>query len=95
MCLLMIISAILVYVEPAPSENLCETCGNLTLEDIAARLMELEVEVVSLTMQSQMINQAALPRQKHKKEKPIRKTSLLPKRTLPKRRKNRAFILIS
>ena len=41
-CLLMIISAILVYVEPAPSENLCETCGNLTLEDIAARLMELE-----------------------------------------------------
>ena len=37
-----IISAIIVYVEPAPSENLCETCGDLTLEDIAARLMELE-----------------------------------------------------
>ena len=56
---------------------------------------EVEVEVVSLTMRSQMINQAAPPRQKHKKEKPIRKTSPLPKRTLPKRRKNRAFILIS
>ena len=37
-----IISAIIVYVEPAPSENLCETCGDLTLEDIAARLMELD-----------------------------------------------------
>ena len=37
-----IISTILVYVEPAPSENLCETCGDLTLEDIAARLMELD-----------------------------------------------------
>ena len=37
-----IISAIIAYVEPAPSENLCETCGDLTLEDIAARLMELD-----------------------------------------------------
>ena len=37
-----IISAIIVYAEPAPSENLCETCGDLTLEDIAARLMELD-----------------------------------------------------
>ena len=37
-----IISSIIVYVEPAPSENLCETCGDLTLEDIAARLMELD-----------------------------------------------------
>ena len=37
-----IISAIIVYVEPAPSENLCETCGDLTLEDIAERLMELD-----------------------------------------------------
>ena len=37
-----IISAIIVYVEPAPSENLCETCGDFTLEDIAERLMELD-----------------------------------------------------
>lgn len=41
-CILIIISAILAYVEPAPSENLCETCGDLTLEDIATRLMELD-----------------------------------------------------